>query len=274
MRGKPAFISIITAILIAILMGTGISAATGVDFRLQTGPTSVTAGEIITVTIRVDAGNQELDTVEAHVVFDPAYLSVVDDSDDPVQGTANGVIIPGDITRTVLTNILLNRADNDAGSAGIACGIPVGGAAVGEDFVLGSIRFRTMEPTPGTELTFGTASGSRTVAARLGIDVTGSLTGTSIMITPKSSGGEKTGTSSDEPPATAPTTSESATTAETTPSTAGTTEKEQTTTDTTESAPQTAPEDKPLTWPMMGGIIGGVIVTGIVIYFVRRRPRF
>jgi len=34
------------------------------------------------------------------------------------------------------------------------------------------------------------------------------------------------------------------------------------------------PEDKPLTWPMMGGIVGGILVVGLLVYYFAARSRY
>ena len=190
----------LTAVLvIGSLTGAGTIASPGADFSLVPANQTVSVGQVFTIDIGVDAGIQELDTVEAHVNFDPTYLQVVDEDDNLLAGVTDGAIVPGSITTIVLTTGLLNRIDNGSGHAVIAYGIsPVEGTLVNEVFVLGTIRFRAMAESEGTTITFSTASDRVTLAVRSGTNVTGRLTGSIVAITATGSPGEE---DTEEPPA-------------------------------------------------------------------------
>ena len=259
------------------LIGARTIASSGVDFTLVPASQAVSVGQVFTIDIDVDAGSQELDTVEAHVNFDPTYLQVVDEDDNLLTGVTDGAIVPGSITTTELTTGLLNRIDNGSGHAGIACGIPPGGEPVNEVFTLGTIRFKAVAESAGTTITFSTATGRVTLAVRSGTNVTGDRVGSTMAITATDSPGEE---NTEEPPAPdseTPSGTVNLTTSASGEKAAGDVELGNTTG--TAGASEggdtpLSPQGKPLTWPIVGGIIGGILVIGLVAYFLTTRARF
>jgi len=339
--------------VLSTLPASGVTAASGADFSLVPDSQTVSTGQVVSVDIRIDASEQELDTVEVHLNYDPEFLQVVDENDNRITGVAEDAIVPGNITSTRLTTRLLNSVDNTTGHAAISYGIsPVEGTPpVNEAFILGTIRFKAIKATAGTTISFSTAIGRYTLAVRSGYNVTGNRSGSTLVITADGAGegdsdtpdesdgsGESavddgsltvsitsptdgtiasnatqviTGKVSDTGISTATLTfndrawtinivdgyfgeevtlidgenkvavtvvdsSGNVTTSRITINLAtkssgdGTSGDIDTVTTTVVGSTDTS-QDKPLTWPMMGGIIGGLLVIGTVVYFLKSR---
>ena len=103
--------------------------------QLEVDSLTVTPGQIFQLPIRVLAGGNELDAIEAHLSFNPTELRVVDET-----GSDDFAIIPGSALGTVIRNV----ADNDAGSIQYAAGVSFGAQPVAADFVLATIRFQAV----------------------------------------------------------------------------------------------------------------------------------
>ena len=103
--------------------------------QLEVDSLTVTPGQIFQLPIRVLAGGNELDAIEAHLSFNPTELRVVDET-----GSDDFAIIPGSALGTVIRNVV----DNDAGSIKYAAGVSFGAQAVSADFVLATIRFQAV----------------------------------------------------------------------------------------------------------------------------------
>ncbi len=272
---RLTYIMGLTAVLVmGSLTGAGTVASPGADFSLIPVNQTVSVGQVFTIDIGVDAVSQELDTVEAHVNFDPTCLQVVDEDDNLLAGVTDGAIVPGSITTTALTTGLLNRVDNGSGHAGIAYGIPlVEGTLVNQAFILGTIRFKAVAESAGTTITFSTGTGRVTLAVRSGTNVTGDLAGSIVAITATDSPGEE----SPAPNSETLSDTVSLTTSSSGEKAAGDVESDKVsgTADASEDGETPlSPQDKPLTWPIVGGIIGGILVIGLVVYFFTARGRF
>ena len=323
------------AAVLALASLTGVGASPGAGFSLVPSSQTVTVGQVLTIDIHVDASGQELDTVEAHIDFDPDYLQIVNEDGSPITGIADDAVVPGSIATTALTTRLLNRVDNGGGNASIAYGIPPDGIPVNEDFILGTIRFKAVASTAGTPVTFHSSGIRTTMAVRETVDVTGDLTGATVTITADGTSPQATdgaslsvtiaspadGTVASNPVQVTGTVSDTSITAATlrvndmlrpikvangsfgeevtlasgvntvsvsvidTEGNTATARIEVTLSevpaadaadDATVTTPaEEEPSEKPLTWPMMGGIIGGVLVIGLAVYFfVSRRSQY
>lgn len=102
-------------------------------------------GTIFIMEIVIDATSQEIDSAQAHLDFDPSYLTVVDEGGQPAYE-----IIPG----TALPQIMQNMADNELGQISYAAGHLVPGAVLKRPFLLATIRFRADGLTPRTDVVF------------------------------------------------------------------------------------------------------------------------
>ncbi len=102
----------------------------------------VTPGETFTVAIKLAAGDQQVDSIQAFVDFDPTCLEAL--------GVAGGDVL----------DQVYNEFDNTAGEIGYA-GIDLAGTVSG-DFTLATITFQVKEATSETVLTFSVASPRQT----------------------------------------------------------------------------------------------------------------
>jgi hypothetical protein len=99
---------------------------------------TVALGESFSVDIKVTiTDNEPVNTAEAHIDFDPAYLEVVS-------------ITAG----TALPVALASKFDNAAGTIDYVAGAQLGGAAPTEDFVLATLNLEGKAATEATLLTF------------------------------------------------------------------------------------------------------------------------
>ncbi len=185
-KSRP--VNVIASIgILAFILGSlpiAVLASSSTDFSIEPSSQTVDVGQIFTVDIQVDASTQDVDTIGAYVDFDTNYLKVVDESGNIIEGTADDVIIPGEITTTNLTTKLKNQVDNDNGYAGIAYGMPPGGTPANEVFVLGTIGFKALAETTGTVVTFHTAGIRTTKAVRGFTDVTGTHVDGNVTVSP------------------------------------------------------------------------------------------
>ncbi len=186
---KTRVINVITSIgILALMLGSlpvTVQASPGADFSIAPSTQTVRAGQTFTVDIRVDASTQEVDVVEVYVDFNATYLKVVDEGGNIVAGTAEDIIIPGEITTTHLIDKVRNRVDNDNGYAEVVYGIGLeGGTPASGVFVLGTIRFKAITGTPSTALTFHTTLPRATTAILEAEDVTGTRVDANVTVSP------------------------------------------------------------------------------------------
>ncbi len=115
-------------------------APTGGEVLLAVAPAAVQVapGDLFTVELRISAGRQPLDVVDALLSFDPAVLHVVDAS-----GADATNITPGDR----FSSVLRNHADNAAGRIAFGASRQPGEPAPEGDFVLATIAFRAVGET-------------------------------------------------------------------------------------------------------------------------------
>jgi hypothetical protein len=124
-----------------------------------------------TVDIMVTAGASSVDAAEAHINFDPLYLTVVDES-----GDAAHAISPG----TALNVILQNVVNNSTGTIDFAAG------ALGVDkpsgtFIPATVHFRAERLTPlFTPLVFSVVPPRRTNVVAGGTSILGEASGAKI----------------------------------------------------------------------------------------------
>ncbi len=145
----------------------------------------IAVGDIFTVAIKVQVGDAGLDSVGAFLVFDPAYLQVVNDAGDavnslpsPFDGEGLGVRLPSD----ALPVVLLNHVDNDAGFIDFVAGRPLGSSPITEDFVLATIQFQLTAFATGTTIEFDSADPATALSGAFleGYSVLGETSGSQI----------------------------------------------------------------------------------------------
>ncbi|MCC7352739.1 MAG: hypothetical protein IT330_03200, partial [Anaerolineae bacterium] len=104
---------------------------------LEPVTTTVSAGEVFTLELRISVGNQPIDNVDASVQFSSTHLAVVDAS-----GTETTTVVPG----STLPDILLNEVNNATGRIRYSAGKLTGSPPTGE-FLLAHIPFRAKAQT-------------------------------------------------------------------------------------------------------------------------------
>ncbi len=148
--------------------------ATGGTVTLSVIPatTTVQPGQVFTLDLRIDAGTQPVDGVQAFVNFDPALLQIVDAADQPTDRVVGG---------TALDAELRNRADNVAGQIDYAAGKLTGTPPSGS-FIVASLRFKALALTPGTLLTFEFSGSRLTRATYQSALILGTANGGTVVI--------------------------------------------------------------------------------------------
>ena len=106
---------------------------------------TVSVGEIFTLDIEIQAGEQPFDGAEAHLDFDPTYLRVVN-----TDGVEVDKITP---VTTWLDTVLQNSADNSQGTIDYAAGVLTSEPPTGT-ITLASTHLKAITETVGTELSF------------------------------------------------------------------------------------------------------------------------
>jgi hypothetical protein len=109
-----------------------------VNLRIDPPASSVTPGEIFSVDVVLQAGDQPVDSVDAYVSFDPANLRVVDTA-----GNEAKTIVPGN----ALPLVLQNGVDNGQGRIVFSAGRQLGGIPPTGDLLLATIRFKAVAAT-------------------------------------------------------------------------------------------------------------------------------
>ena len=110
------------------------------DVYIQFDPSAPTVAKdsVITISIQIAAGAQEVDTAEVHIDFDPLYLQVVDAGGSPASTIEGSGVFPVE---------LRNSADNASGEIDYAAG--TFGALPSGTFDLATIRFKALWGTGG-----------------------------------------------------------------------------------------------------------------------------
>ncbi|MBC7260464.1 MAG: hypothetical protein H5T63_00500, partial [Chloroflexi bacterium] len=120
-------------------------AGSSVTLLLQPAETSVNAGQVCRIDVMIRAGSQRVDSAEVHIPFDRNRLQVVN-----VQGNPVTQITPG----TALPNVLMNRANNNAGLISFAA-MTTSASPPSGDILLATFYLKAIGPAPqGTYLTF------------------------------------------------------------------------------------------------------------------------
>jgi hypothetical protein len=132
---------------------------------MQPSATSVSVGGTFTVTVKVAAGTQNVDTVQASIDFDPNYLEVV----PPL--SASGV----------LTTPLQSTYDNTLGTVDYGAGLL--GSTISGTFSVVTVTFKVKAATSGTTLSFHSGLPRETNILYQGSSVFGGATGTTIAVT-------------------------------------------------------------------------------------------
>ncbi len=141
-----------TIVLAGILWWTGSNAVADGDASLALNPPSqaVQAGDIFTVNIVATTGTGSVDTVDAYLDFDPAYLEVVESSGVPATSI--------EANAEIFSFITINSVDNSTGKINFSAtqlGSPLTGT-----FTVATIRFRAKPAIDTTDITF-VRSGAR-----------------------------------------------------------------------------------------------------------------
>ena len=142
-----------------------------VALRLSPAISHVHAGETFLAEIEVQAGNQPVDRVRAHLDFDPSVLRVVDDEGNPATKVISG--------RT-LTEVRANSVDNAIGRIDY---VAEGGAAHGR-FAAAVVRFQAITATLASRLTFGVEAPRASDLSLAGRSVLDHLRGGLVMAGP------------------------------------------------------------------------------------------
>lgn len=161
---RLAVVAVLLALVVPMVPAAQGGVATLGTVNLSIYPTTktVTVNEVFSLDIRVSAGSQQVDGVDAFLAFNPAYLSV-------------DHIVPG----TTLPTILANTYDNTAGTITYSAGKVLGGTSPSGTFTLATIYFKAKTvPVNNTPITFqpGTDVGFG------GVSVLGTLTNGAVTI--------------------------------------------------------------------------------------------
>lgn len=185
---RSVTVALMLLLSLLLLPAAGL-AAPGADFALAPAAQTVNVGDVFSVTIRVNASAQAVDTVQVGVNFDPAVVRIVNASGAVLTETDDKAINSGVITLTDAADAsfpdrLSQQVNNTTGQITFALGIGFGGGSpVEENLVLGSIRFKALAATEVGAMKFETTNRLRaTLAARAGDDVTGTRTDATVTI--------------------------------------------------------------------------------------------
>ena len=122
---------------LSIAMPDSTRAAGSVSIVLSPQSSVVQVGDTFTVQVVVQAGDQELNTVEVYLDFDPSLLQASPSTD----GGAFSLVLE-------------NSVDNSLGQIDFAAGTLGGGALPSGSFVLATLNLRAIGATPATPLSF------------------------------------------------------------------------------------------------------------------------
>ena len=148
--------------------------AGAVSIGLVPSSRTVTVGQVFTLSIEIEAGDQPIDGAEAHLDFDPTCLRVVN---------ADGIEAE-EITEitTTFDTVLQNEADNSQGTIDYAAGVLTGEPSTGT-ITLASIHLKAVTETAGTGLSFVFTAPRKTDVVFEGSSVLGDHTDGNVAIT-------------------------------------------------------------------------------------------
>lgn len=124
---------------------------------------TVGVGQIFSVTVQMSTGQQPVDTVAAHLDFDPNKLRVTSST-------------PG----ATLPNVTTNSYDNDTGTIDCVASTAIGTAQ--GTFTVATIYFEALDYTTSTNLTFHTVNPRRSDARLAGASLLGSTHNGTIAV--------------------------------------------------------------------------------------------
>jgi len=128
--------------------------------------TVVTVGEVFTVAVAIEAGEQPVDSAQAYLDFVPTYLQV--------RSITGSGILPTE---------LANAYDNGVGQIRYAAATSLTGDPISGTFTLVTIEFEAVAETPGTDVTFSLLSPRCTKVSYQGTNVLGWADFGTIVIT-------------------------------------------------------------------------------------------
>ena len=139
---------------------------------------NVTLGQIFTVDIQAEAGEQPVAGIQAFINFNPTCLEV-QDADTEVAGVQ---IAPGSDLPLVITN----SADNISGTIDYVAGVALTESVTYPDgtFTVATIQFKALAETDATSITFSADSPRGSSVDYAGGDITGTLRGATVGINP------------------------------------------------------------------------------------------
>jgi len=161
---RLAIIAVLLALVVPMMPAAqgGMATLGTVNLFIYPSTKTVIVNELFSLDIRVSAGSQQVDGVDAFLSFNPAHLSV-------------DHIVPG----TTLPTILANTYDNTAGTITYSAGKTLGGTSPSGTFTLATIYFRAKTvPVNNTPITFRPG----TDVAFGGVSVLGVLTNGAVTI--------------------------------------------------------------------------------------------
>ncbi|MBI2886362.1 MAG: hypothetical protein HYY02_04045 [Chloroflexi bacterium] len=135
---------------------TRLSQTKTVRIAIEPSAKTVAVGEVFSLTIRVDAGTQPVDAVDAYVDFNRGALRVVDSAGNEADSIVAGAALPVAVH---------NRADNALGQIDYTGGRqPGGGQAHSGAFTLATISFKAVA-SGGSSVAFSLPPSARATGA-------------------------------------------------------------------------------------------------------------
>ncbi|PZC47272.1 MAG: Cohesin domain-containing protein [Chloroflexi bacterium] len=165
----------------------------GADFSFAPDSTFTAIGGYFNVDVRVDATGFNIDTAQAHILYDPTLLEAVDQNNDPIEASDLAPLPNGElIADGTWKDVLANAVDPTRGLISYAAGkgSPLnGGSDATTLFTLTTLRFKaltvttlTSEAVSDATLTFSEHGLRVTKAVFAGNNVTGVLGRATISI--------------------------------------------------------------------------------------------
>lgn len=146
---------------------TGTLVVGAVDLSIRPITSNVEISQIFSVTIRAEAGEQQVDAADIFLNYDPLYLQVVDD-----QGKLASSIVPG----SALPNVLRNTVNIELGRIDYSAGVLQGDAPSGT-FAIATIWLKALARPEGglTQVPFASTPARRTDVLFAGQSVLGDM---------------------------------------------------------------------------------------------------
>ena len=147
-----------------------------VDLVLVPVSPTVSIGETFEIIIEAQACEQLVAGVQVFIDFNPTYFQVLDAD----AGIAGIQINEG----STLPNVLLNSVDNTTGTIDYSAG-KLGEPFPCGNFIIATVEFQALEETaPSTSVSFSTTFPRETIVDYGGDDITGTITGSMVTVTP------------------------------------------------------------------------------------------